>query len=207
MKRAERAALDSLPPVRSQSRLVRPAHCSLPRMKLSFSVKPTLISGNATQLHMEHKSFNTPLITHNTPMHHTHSDDCWDAYPGLCGHKHLRFWPREHRVWLQAAPSSLACHSLVHALLEGSQPWRAVLKATGRALCSCVKGLVTEDPPTAYWKQPQQTCKKSPWFVCACVCVCVYIPCYNAIPCYVAKLKLFESSGYEPVIVALWQYW
>lgn len=79
-------------PVRPPTWVVHPAHCSLPRMKLTHGVKPTLISGNATQLHMEHKSFNTPLITHNNPEHHAprkypraHSDGSWDVYLGPQG--------------------------------------------------------------------------------------------------------------------------
>lgn len=137
------------PPVRSLSWLVCPAQCSLPRMKLSFSVKPTLIFGNATQLHMEHKSFNTPLIMHNTPANthtyvHIHSDGCWDAHLGKQGHKHLRFWPREHSVWLKA----VGCPLLTRlSLLGACTPWEfmaAVLKVMWRALRSCVKGLVTD---------------------------------------------------------------
>ncbi len=126
LKRAERAALDSSTPVRSLSSVVCPAHRSLPRMKLSFSVKPMLISGNATQLHTEYKSFNTPLIMHNTPVHHTHSDDCWDAYLGLQGHKHLWFLPREQSV--ASGYSPLTGLTLLGALIRNITSKFKVLK-------------------------------------------------------------------------------
>lgn len=127
LKRAERAALDSGPAVRFLSSVVHPAHWSLPRMKLSFSVQATLISGNATQLHLEHKSLNTPLITHNTTVHHTHwksigthHDGSWDVYPGSKGHKHLWFWSREHRLWMKPAGwPLLVSHSLHFQKVQG----------------------------------------------------------------------------------------
>lgn len=96
-------------------------------MKLSFSVQATLISGNATQLHLEHKSLNTPLITHNTTVHHTHwksigthHDGSWDVYPGSKGHKHLWFWPREHRLWMKPAGRPLlVSHSFHFQKIQG----------------------------------------------------------------------------------------
>lgn len=42
-----------------------------------------------------------------------------------------------------AAPSSLACHSLLPALAERSGPWKVTCKVIWRVFCSCVKGLVT----------------------------------------------------------------
>lgn len=66
----------------------------------------------------------TQVIQHHAdyaqaPAHHTHSDDCWDAYPGPWGHKHLWFRSRVGGVWLEAArllrPPSAAVSQCLHS--------------------------------------------------------------------------------------------
>ena len=84
-----------------------------------------------------------------------------------------------------------------------------VFKASRRELCGCVKGLVTDvRQPNSLLATTATNKQKSLHGVCVCVCVCVCVRVCVCVcvTCYVNKLILFESSGYEPLIVTLWQF-
>lgn len=76
-----------------------------------------------------------------------------------------------------AAPSSLACHCLLPALPERSGPWKVTCKVIWRALCSCVKGLVTNarNPNNSTVKN-LSTLAKSLHGVCVCT-ICYTVLC------------------------------